>query len=357
MLKVGIIGSGKMGKVYARWFAANPYCEVVAFYNRTRERAEDISRQYRGATVYDTWEALIGDPAIDIIGICTPSHQHLAQIRLGLQARKHILCEKPLANDIYECQTIVKLSQAASSKLMVGFQMRFHPVVTAVDRLLDRIGRIYHAEFVFNLYRPGVTWRHRLTQGGGVLKELSSHLLDLMQHWVGDISAVTGLNKIIDTAREVEDYSVNLLEFRDGAAGFLFSSYLDRRSSSIHGNLLGLTGQLTFQFSPYDPADSRLVLFTDDNDMAEIPITIPSEIDDIYPGHLDSFQREIDHFVHCIVHDERPIVTALEGLRALEVINASYESTRRGGERISLPLTEFSRSHLKDCFPKFGGEG
>jgi len=350
MLKVGILGAGKMGKVYARWFSANPHCEVVAFYNRTRERAEELSRRY-GGTVFDTWEALVSDAVVDAVGICTPSHQHLAQIERALEMGKHVLCEKPLAKDIHECRRILELSRAARSKMMVGFQMRFHPVVTTVDRLLERVGKVYHAEFVFGLYRPGVTWRHRLIEGGGVLKELSSHLFDLLEHWVGELSAVTGLNRIIEPDREVEDYSVNVLEFRNGASGFLFSSYLERRSSCILGNLMGTEGQISLQFSPYDPSDSRVVLFA--NNVTDIPIAIPSEIDEVYPGHLDSFKREIDHFVECILHDEQPMISAAEGLRALEIIDASYESTRQGGRKISLPLGAFSQSDLERCFQRF----
>ena len=121
-----------------------------------------------------------------------------------------------MANDVDQCREMVELSRAARSKMMVGFQMRFHPVVTAVDRLLSRIGPIYHVDFNFSLYRPGVAWRHSLLQGGGVLKELSSHLFDLMQHWAGPVATIAGQNRIIEAGREVEDYSSNQLEFAGG---------------------------------------------------------------------------------------------------------------------------------------------
>ena len=186
------------------------------------------------------------------------------QVRAALAAGKHVLCEKPMANDVDQCREMVELGRAARSKMMVGFQMRFHPVVTTVDRLLPRIGPIYHVDFNFSLYRPGVTWRHRLLQGGGVLKELSSHLFDLMQHWAGPVATIAGQNRIIETGREVEDYSSNQLEFAGGASGLLFSSYHDRRSPCIRGNLMGLAGQIDFQFSSYDPADSRVTLYADD---------------------------------------------------------------------------------------------
>lgn len=351
-LTVGILGAGKMGKVYARWFAAHPHCRVTGIYNRTRARAEELAAGYPDMRVFDNWEALVRDPAIDVIGICTPSHEHLAQVREALTAGKHILCEKPMANDIGQCREIAALSRDARTKMMVGFQMRFHPVVETIDRLLPRIGSLYHLDFIFSLHRPGVTWRHSLTQGGGVLKELASHLFDLMQHWAGDITTVTGNNRIIESGREVEDYSTNLLTFAGGAGGFLFSSYHDRRSQCIQGNLLGTNGQLALQFSSYDPADSRVTLFSESRE--EIPIAIPAEIDAVYPGHLDSFRREIDHFVDCILRDRQPLVTAIDGCRALEVIDASYESTRLGGQPVRLPLVDFDSARLGDCFVAWG---
>lgn len=340
-----------MGKVYARWFAAHPHCQVTASYNRTRARAEELAAEYPGMRVFETWEALVNDAGVDIVGICTPSHEHLAQVREALGAGKHILCEKPMAVDVNQCREMVRLSRAAQTKMMVGFQMRYHPVVEAVDRLLPRLGSLYHVDFTFSLYRPGVTWRHRLLQGGGVLKELSSHLFDLMQHWAGDITSITGQNRIIERGREVEDCSTNLLTFAGGACGYLFSSYHDRRSPCIHGNLLGTNGQLAFQFSSYDPADSRVTLYTEQRE--EMPLPLPAEIDAVYPGHLDSFKREIDHFVECILLDRQPLVTAEDGCRALEVIDASYESSRLGGQPVRQPLVDFDTARLAECFTSF----
>ena len=188
-----------MGKVYARWFAAHPRCRVAAIYNRTPSRAAELAAAYPGARVFERWESLVNDSDIDVVGICTPSHEHLEQVRAALAAGKHVLCEKPMAADVDQCREMVELSRAARSKMMVGFQMRFHPVVTTVDRLLPRIGPIYHVDFNFSLYRPGVTWRHSLLQGGGVLKELSSHLFDLMRHWAGPVATIAGQNRIIET--------------------------------------------------------------------------------------------------------------------------------------------------------------
>jgi len=242
------------------------------------------------------------------------------------------------------------MSKGVKSKVMIGLQMRFHPVVETVDKLIGNVGKIFHISFEFGLYRPGVTWRHKLVEGGGVLKELSSHLFDLCRHWVGEVSSITAVNKIIEPGREVEDYSLNLMEFESGAAGCLTSNYLDRRSYAIKGNIMGIQGQIEFQFSSYDPADSKVTLIQETR--REIDIEIPPDIDQVYPGHLDSFKKEIDYFVNCIVSDTEPPISCYDGLKAIEIINASYESGRKG-TKVNLPIEEFSPDDLASCFTLF----
>jgi predicted dehydrogenase len=349
-LRVGIIGCGKMGKVYAHWFDKNPHCTVGGLYNRTLSRAEELKKEYTESNVYHRWEDLISDKSIDIIGICTPSHEHLAQFSFAVHNYKHVLCEKPMANDIHQCRKMVDLGREYNGKYMVGFQMRFHPVIEKVNELLSSIGEVFHIDFIFGMYRPEITWRHKLIEGGGVLKELTSHLFDLCYCWVGELKSIQGLNRVIEKKREVEDYSLNIMEFKNGASGFISSNYQDRRSRLIQGNILGRVGQISFQFSSYNVEDSKVMLFNDKYKSGRtIDIEIPREVDIVYPGHLDSFKKEIDHFIDCILHEREPLVTLEDGLRALEIIDASYESTRIG-KKIEFPFTDFDVRNLAQCY-------
>lgn len=325
-----------MGKVYAHWFSRHQHTEVVAFYNRTHSRAQALAQEYPGSHPKATWQEITEDPDIDVIGICTPSHEHCEQLASAVQAGKHVLCEKPMARNGDECRQMCEIAAASPVTVGVGFQMRFHPVIQKVDELLPRIGEVFHIDFVFGMYRPEVTWRHQSSQGGGVLSELGSHLVDLGAHWLGEISAVSAQNRIISHPRAVEDYSVNLLEFSSGATGYLSCNYFDRRSRAIFGNLIGATGQIVWQFSSYDPQDSCVTLYTDAG-KEEVSLDLHAEDDSdlIYPGHLNSFAREIDHFVDCILNDKKPLAGPVEGRRAIEVIDASYKSTKQG-KRIEL---------------------
>ena len=171
-LRVGILGCGKMGQVYADWFSRHPHCQLVAFYNRTFSRAEALAQEYPGARARQRWQEITGDAGVDIIGICTPSHEHLDQLKTAVTAGKHVLCEKPMARNVAECRRMCEIAASSSVKVAIGFQMRFHPVVQKVDELLPRLGEVFHLDFVFGMYRPENTWRHLSLQEGGVLKEM-----------------------------------------------------------------------------------------------------------------------------------------------------------------------------------------
>lgn len=343
-----------MGKVYARWFTENPYCAVVGFYNRTRSSAEELAAEYPGSRVYSRWKDLILSSEADAIGICTPSHEHLDQFRTSVQQGKHVLCEKPMANEISHCQKMVELANSFPTKTyMVGFQMRFHPVIEQVNELLPTIGKIFHIDFSFGMYRPEITWRHKLDQAGGVAKELTSHLFDLGYCWAGEYRSIQGLNRIIRKGREVEDYSLNIVEYTGGASGYIVSNYHDRRSRRILGNIMALDGQISFSFSSYSPSDSMVTLYTGGTQSpVQFPIDLPSAIDSIYPGHLDSFKKEIDHFVDCILNGRVPEVTVEDGARAIQLVDASYESSRLS-KKVVLPLASFDSSTLTECYSIF----
>ncbi len=92
-LRVGIVGCGKMGKVYAYWFNKNPHCMVNSFYNHTALKAKELSKLYPESHVYSRRENLIADKSIDIIGLCTPSHEHLSQFEMPVKKGKHVLYE------------------------------------------------------------------------------------------------------------------------------------------------------------------------------------------------------------------------------------------------------------------------
>ena len=96
MLNIGILGSGKMGRVHAEAFSKNENCKIVGFYNRTKEKALDLQKNHPQAKVYDSWQEMIEDKSIDVITISTPQVERLEQYKLAIKHGKDVFLEKPM---------------------------------------------------------------------------------------------------------------------------------------------------------------------------------------------------------------------------------------------------------------------
>ena len=343
MFRIGILGCGKMGRIYARFFSQNEHAKVTAFYNRTTSKAQEIAAVY-DADVFDDWKKLVSDPDIDMIGICTPSHEHHAQLRECIAHGKHVLVEKPLAATAAEAEEMAAAALSSDLKVLVGFQMRFHPVIEKVNELLKNAGDIYSVDFYFGMYRPEVNWRHKREQGGGVLKELGSHLIDLSCMWLGAPSYVSSTDRTLGAGREVEDFSQTIIEFKHGALASISCNYWDRNGRAIHGRIIAENMQINFRFSSYEIADSEVMLY-DEAGAHEIAIAIPDEdtIAEAYPGHLDSFKKEIDYFVEAARGDTDISASIIEGLQSMQITAAAYRSQR---ERLFIDLGQYNNNAL-----------
>ena len=354
MLNVGILGCGKMGKVYARWFDENPNTRLKLLYNRTFSTAERLAEQYDGCVAVRDWRNVVSDDKIDIVGICTPSNVHYEQVMLCAKNKKNVLLEKPMTGNVLEAARMKQATDEAGINMLVGFQMRFHPVVMKVSELLRDVGRIYSVDFYFGMYRPEVTWRHVLEQGGGVFKELGSHLVDLSRMWLGEIRRISSVNRIFQNGREVEDYCNAMLEFNSGACATIACNYWDRDSRAIRCRIMAENAQINFSFSSYDPTDSGIE-WMDADGKKTIGFIMPAteNIDAVYPGHLDSFKREIDFFVEAIRTGRDIRQSGVNGLKSMEATNAAYESQRLH-KAIDNVYDSFRLDELKNSFIKQG---
>ncbi|MEI6100507.1 MAG: Gfo/Idh/MocA family oxidoreductase, partial [Eubacteriales bacterium] len=263
---------------------------------------------------------------------------------------KHIISEKPLCMDINECKEIASFKLAYGQKNIVASHPQYHPVIVETGRLLPDIKKIFHMELSFSMYRTEIRWKHLLQSGGGILRELCGHLIDVSNNWLGDVRSVYGCNKIILPGREVEDLTANIIEYKCGASVYLSANYFERKSRTYNGKIFGTGGEIEFTLSSYDPDDSRITLYTDEG-QREVSVTIPHEIDSVYPGHLDSFKKQIEHCIDTILYDLKDDSVFAE-MKTMQIIDASYESQRQG-RRIDLPLKSFSSSELKECYNYF----
>ena len=144
MKGIGIIGCGKIAQVrHIPEYAANPNARIVGFFDMNRQRAAELARQY-DARSYDTLEQLLADPEIDAVSVCVANHAH-AQVSIdAMRAGKDVLCEKPMATTIEECEEMVRVTDECGRKLMIGQNQRLAKAHVVARRLLEQgwIGRV-----------------------------------------------------------------------------------------------------------------------------------------------------------------------------------------------------------------------
>ena len=352
-LRVAVSGCGKAGMAQLHWYARHPNCEIVALYDPDEGKAKALAANY-DASALPSWEALASESEADLISLCGPESARCRQAVAALEHGSHVLCEKPFANTLEECDAMIAAARRHQVSLLAFFNMRFHPVVQAVDCLIDEIGSIYAARLSYTQFRSAVSWRHKLAQGGGVLKSQGVHAIDLLLGWLGRVKTVAGEMAIIHPAREVEDFALITLRFESGAVGEVYTAYTDRQPEAMTAQLQGTRGKISFRLSPYHP-EMNQVHITRAGETESVPLRNPDALDPVYPGLLDSSRRAVAHIVEGILAGRRSKMDGGAGRRSIEIVLAGYES-QRNGTKVVLPLRSFDQASLADCFPRFDAD-
>jgi predicted dehydrogenase len=210
-LRVAMIGYGFMGAAHSqgwrtapRFFDLPAEPELAVIVGRDAERVEAARATFGWAAAETDWRRVIDDPAIDIVDICTPGDSHVDIAIAALEAGKHVLCEKPLANTVEEAERMVAAAERAAGRgirSMVGFSYRRLPAIGLARALVaaGRLGEIrqtradYLQDWLADENSP-MTWRlDKSLAGSGSLGDIGAHAIDMIQYLTGTtVDAVSG---------------------------------------------------------------------------------------------------------------------------------------------------------------------
>ena len=236
---VGIRGAGQVAVEHLRAIRGNPHLHLAAVCSRSEESAARLADQAAaegagpGAArpkVYRRYQEMLDDPAVDIISICMPNYLHAREAVLAFQAGKHLILEKPSAIHTGELEELRRAARAASTRPVVSFVMRWHPLVRDLRALLDQgaIGDVYYAgvdywhgiKKTFSSYE----WIRRKEFADGAMITGGCHAADLARFLKGEVDEVCAYRTC---QREDFDYPTTLVasaRFVDGSVGKLSAS-------------------------------------------------------------------------------------------------------------------------------------
>ena len=355
---VGVIGCGGAANIsHLPWYATNPHVKLVAVSDVNEKRARATAEKYH-VDYYLDYEKLLRRDDIDAVSICTPVALHCEQAVKAFEYGKHVLLEKPMARDVYECNLIIRAAERAGRILMVGFMKRFNPAFIFIKKLLSEksIGEAHYIDVHWSLYDPrGYEYfRYKVVTGGGVFQDHGSHYIDLFRWWLNDeVSEVSAEFNIIMPKREVEDHGVVLLRFRKGAIATLEATRFGPNDPVYglweRGQIYTTRGAIVFRSPDWTSQELPEVNVFN----GERWVTYPFYKHGVDPPQHYMFKREIDHFIDCIINNKKPLVTGEDGRAAIEVINAAYLSQIKG-TKIKLPLGNYKIDlEMFKQFPRF----
>lgn len=317
-IKVGIIGAGYIGGVHASVLARDERVIVSAVHDIERERAERLART-TGATISDDAEQLLRN--VDAVYITTPNTKHTELALVAIDAGRHVFCEKPMATTLENAKAVLDRALASSRVFQVGHNRRFAPVYANLKQMIVK-SKPHSAHVKMNrgeLINPPWVANPEIT--GGFLYETTIHMFDMLRFLFGDVKQMDAVASSHEYP-ELDDFSA-LISFDSGMhatlassadAGWLFP--FERVEVFCHHRTL--TTREMESISVSDGLDGRHTTTS----MQPLP-----------KEEKWGYAQEDRAFVDAIVEGRPPAVTALDGFRAVELVDACYRSVKTG-ERV-----------------------
>jgi predicted dehydrogenase len=323
---VGLGGYG-LGRIIPE-FRNCEHSRLAAVVSGDRAKAERVAQEHglpAGAIYsYQDYDRIRDNPDIDIVYVCLPNAMHAEYSIRASQAGKHVLCEKPMAVSVAECEAMIAAARTANRKLMIGYRSHFEPHNREAMRLA-RTGAVGRTRYVrsehgFDFGDPNAWRLKRALSGGGSLMDIGIYALQAVRYMTGEepvaVTARESTDRRDPRFREVEDMIDFTLDFPSGAIGSCQSMYSANRNQIM---LMGEKGRI--ELEPATGYSGQRLWVGGDR---ERQVTPPPG-----PGR-NQFAAQLDHLSECAVSGREPIVSGEEGLRDMRIIEAIYRSAREG---------------------------
>jgi myo-inositol 2-dehydrogenase/D-chiro-inositol 1-dehydrogenase len=320
-IKVGIIGAGYIGGVHGALLARDDRVRVAAVSDLLADRAERLARS-TGAEVAGTAEELI--EGVDAVYITTPNTKHTALALAGIAAGKHVFCEKPMATSLADAREVLGAASRSNAVFQVGHNRRFAPVYATLKQQLQESGPSHSAHVKMNrgeLINPEWVGDPEVT--GGFLFETTIHMFDMMRFLFGEVASIDAAGSSHEYP-EVDDFSA-LLRFESGLHATLASS-----------------ADATWLF-PFE----RIEVFCHHRTFTTREMESITQSEGLDGRHFTQTMQQLSKeekwgyaqedraFVASIAEGAPVAVTALDGFKSVELVDACYRAVR-SGERVSL---------------------
>ncbi|MGD0610557.1 MAG: Gfo/Idh/MocA family oxidoreductase [Anaerolineales bacterium] len=337
-LHVGIVGAGLIAPNHAAGFQeVLELCEVVAVCDTNHENAENLATLF-DARIYADYQELIADSQVDLVDLLLPHHLHYPAAMAVIQAKKHLLLEKPVAVTYAQSLEIVEAARQAGIHFGVAENTRYIRAYVEADKLI-REGKLGNITLVRTFLPANERirlssddfWGKRASFGGGALIDSGPHTFYLLKWLFGEVKELVAFtSQIYRVNSEVED-NADVRGRLAGGADFLSSfTFTAEVPHSERLEVYGTAGSLIVD----QLADPPVKFYAEPTDFEGSPVEGPRY--DPMGWHFFSIVEEVKDFVRCVAAGQPPAVDPLDCCYAIHVIEKAYESVRHHSQLVQV---------------------
>jgi len=314
----GLIGCGDISrKRVAPALRDSQQCELIAVCRAKPELAESFAREFGARRWYSEWPQLLLDHEIDAVYVATPVHLHAEQTIAAAEAGKHVLCEKPMALDVADCDRMIAACRINNVKLGVAYYRHFYPVVRRMKELVDAgelgvpiIVQVNAFEWFDPQPSDARSWLIRKDlAGGGPMFDFGCHRIEVLLDVFGSVIDVKATMAKTLFDREVEDVAIAVFQFLRGACGTLTVAHSAREP------------QDTFNlFCSHGSIHIRVL-----NEGTMRVVTGDAERIEAHPNAKNIHLPLIEDFARAVLEDREPVVTGEIGRKVALLEERIYQ--------------------------------
>jgi inositol 2-dehydrogenase len=330
-LNVGLIGLGRLGRVYARDLATRiPYTRLTAVADVDAAAVDKVAREFGVERSATDPAAVFGDPSVDAVVIVTPTSTHRGMVEGAVAAGKPIFCEKPLSISLEEALAIRQAVGKSGAFFQMGFMRRFDRGFAAAKARLEEgvIGdAVVFKSTSRDPYRPSIEYADPRSSGGLII-DMGIHDCDVARWYMGEVVAVQAIGGLLaypelGTVGDIDNAVISLI-FATGRLGVIDITRNGIYGYDIRAELLGTKGTLQVGYLRETP----LLVMTKGQVAHD---TVPYFME----RFAEAYTAQLENFARNVLEDRTPPITVDDGVEALRVAVAATRA-QKSGERVEI---------------------
>lgn len=325
MLRIAILGAGRIAQIHAKSAYANQECELVLIADPWKEGVDQLAGKFKCEAVYDYYDALNRED-VDAVVIATATDFHIDLMIHAIKNKKPVLCEKPIDLDFERSISVVESISQLDGKVMMAFNRRFDEDTVALKEAINQreIGEV--RQVIITSRDPGMQSVEYLKTSGGIFKDMTIHDFDMARNLLGEepIEIYASASRLVDEELStIDDYDTCSIVLKTATGK---QCIINNCREAVYGydqrlEVLGETGLLKTE----NHLPVTLIKHTSDTTGAQKPY-----LNFFLERYIDSYEKELGVFVTSLVEDKPFPTTLFDGLQALYLAVCAMESVKTG---------------------------